>query len=96
MAALGCELVDLDFPVPIGEARGKMGPRQVIAGNLNPLKNLRDGTPQTIVQALDAVQSQAGAPWIVAAGCEIVRDTPHKNVHALVNFAQTHHAIAAW
>jgi uroporphyrinogen-III decarboxylase len=42
------------------------------------------------------VQSQAGAPWIVAAGCEIVRDTPHKNVHALVNFAQTHQAIAAW
>jgi len=95
MGTLGCELVDIDFPVPMDEARAKMGSRQVIAGNLNPVKDLRDGTPKTIVEALDALQSQAGAPWIVAAGCEIVRDSPHKNVHALVNFAQTHQAIAA-
>ena len=95
MGTLGCELVDIDFPVPMDEARAKMGSRQVIAGNLNPVKDLRDGTPKTIVEALDALQSQAGAPWIVAAGCEIVRDSPHKNVHALVDFAQTHQAIAA-
>ena len=95
MGALGCEMVDIDYPVPMDEARAKMGPRQAIAGNLNPVKDLRDGTPQTIVQALDLLRSQAGAPWIVAAGCEVVRDTPHENVHALVSFAQTHQAFTA-
>jgi uroporphyrinogen-III decarboxylase len=39
--------------------------------------------------------AQAGPRWIVAAGCEVVRDTAHENVRALVNFAQTHRAVAA-
>lgn len=95
MGALGCEMVDLDFPVPMAEARQKMGSRQVIAGNLNPIKVIRDGSPETITEALEVVEAQAGAPWIVAAGCEIVRDTPHENVRALVNFARTHQPLAA-
>jgi MtaA/CmuA family methyltransferase len=95
MGALGCELVDIDFPVPIAEARLKMGPRQVIAGNLNPVRTVRDGSPATIFEALEAVQAQAGAPWIVAAGCEIPRGTPHENVRALVNFARTHPPLTA-
>jgi uroporphyrinogen-III decarboxylase len=72
-----------------------MGPRQTLAGNLNPVKDLRDGTPETIAQALKNVQQQAGAQWIVGAGCEIVRDTPHQNVHAMIEFAQTHTSTAA-
>jgi MtaA/CmuA family methyltransferase len=92
MGELGCDLVDIDSPVSMEEARAKMGPRQTLAGNLNPVKDLRDGTPETIAQALENVQQQAGAHWIVAAGCEIVRDTPHQNVHALVAFARTHAA----
>ena len=44
------------------------------------------------MHALEALHPQAGARWIVAAGCEIVRGTPHENLRALVNFAQTHAA----
>ena len=95
MGTLGCAMVDIDYPVPMEEARTKMGPRQTLAGNLNPLKDLRDGTPETIQQALAMVQQQAGAQWIVAAGCEIVRDTAHENVHALTQFAKSHVATAA-
>lgn len=91
MGALGCEMVDIDFPSPLAEARASMGPDQVLAGNLNPLAELRDGTPRTINRKLKSLQLEAGPHWIVAAGCEIVRDTPHKNVRALVKFAQTHH-----
>jgi MtaA/CmuA family methyltransferase len=95
MGTLGCAMVDIDFPVPMEEARAKTGPRQTLAGNLNPVKDLRDGTRETITQALATLQQQAGAQWIVAAGCEIVRDTPHENVRALVRFAQTHAAANA-
>jgi MtaA/CmuA family methyltransferase len=95
MGTLGCAMVDLDFPVPMEEARAKMGPRQPLAGNLNPVKDLRDGTPETIRRALATVQQQVGAQWIVAAGCEIVRTTSHENVHALVHFARTHTATSA-
>lgn len=95
MGALGCEMVDLDFPVPMAEARFKMGPRQIIAGNLNPVRAVRDGSPASIIESLETVQAQAGAPWIVAAGCEIPRGTPSENVRALVNFARTHQPLAA-
>ena len=86
---LGCDMVDLDFPVPLGEARAQMKPRQVLAGNLNPTKDVRSGTPETILHALAECYRQAGPNYIVAAGCEIVRDTPHANVRALTEFAQT-------
>ena len=90
MGALGCSMVDLDYPVPMDQARAAMGEQQTLAGNLNPVKDLRDGTPDSISQALERVLAQAGPRWIVAAGCEIVRDTPRQNVHALVQFAQAH------
>jgi MtaA/CmuA family methyltransferase len=90
MGTLGCELVDIDYPVPMDQARAQTGPRQTLAGNLDPVRDLRDGSPEKIVQSLEALQQQVGAQWIVAAGCELVRDTPHENVHAMVNFAQTH------
>ena len=85
---LGCDLVDLDFPVRLEEARAQMGPRQVLAGNLNPVRDVCYGTPETIRQSLAECYRQAGPNYIVAAGCEIVRDTPHANVRALREFAE--------
>jgi MtaA/CmuA family methyltransferase len=88
MGELGCDMVDIDFPVPLEEARVRMGARQVLAGNLNPVKDLRDGTPETIRQALADCYRQAGPNYIVAAGCEVCRGTPPANVEALVGFAE--------
>jgi len=95
MGELGCEMVDIDYPAPMSEARAAMGSEQTLAGNLNPVKDLRDGTPESITEALATRLAQAGPQWIAAAGCEIVRDTPHANVHALARFAQTHEARPA-
>jgi MtaA/CmuA family methyltransferase len=92
VGALGCDLVDIDYPVVMEQARSMTGAYQVLTGNLDPVRDVRNGTPKTITQALEALQPQAGAPWIVAAGCEIVRDTPHDNVRAMVEFARTHQA----
>ena len=92
MGELGCDLVDIDFLTPFEEARAAMGEQQTLSGNLDPVRELRDGTPRSIVQALEALRQKAGARWIVAAGCEVVRDTPHENVRAMVEFARTHAA----
>jgi uroporphyrinogen-III decarboxylase len=59
------------------------------------VRDLRDGSPESIAQSLEALRQQAGPQWIVAAGCEIVRDTPHANLRAMVKFAQTHAAGGA-
>jgi MtaA/CmuA family methyltransferase len=92
MWTLGCDMVDIDYPVPMDQARAQTGPQQTLAGNLDPVRELRNGSPETIAQSLAAVQQQVGERWIVAAGCEIVRDTPHENVRAMVEFARTHAA----
>jgi MtaA/CmuA family methyltransferase len=90
MGTLGCEVVDIDYPVSMQLARSQTGPIQTLAGNLDPVRELRNGSPETIAQSLASIQQQVGQRWIVAAGCEIVRDTPYENVRALVNFAQVH------
>jgi MtaA/CmuA family methyltransferase len=85
---LGCEIVDLDWMVPISEARAAMGRQQVLLGNIDPVAVLRNGTPQAIRDALAECHRQAGEPYVVGAGCEVVRDTPHENLRAMCDYAR--------
>ncbi len=87
---LGCDIVDIDFPAPLKEARAKTGPGQVLLGNLNPVRILKDGTPAGVTAAVSACHADAGARFIVGAGCEIPRGTPEANVLALRDYASAH------
>lgn len=87
---LGCEMVDLDYFVSVADARRAMGPDQVLLGNLDPVRTLRDGTPESITAAVAQCHREAGPRYIVGAGCEIPRATPPENVLALTRYAQTH------
>jgi len=86
---LGCELVDIDSPVPLEDARAQLGPLQAVTGNLDPVRDIRNGSAETITRTLNALRQKAGERWVVAAGCEIVRDTPHDNLRAIMRFAQS-------
>jgi MtaA/CmuA family methyltransferase len=90
MGRLGCDMVDLDFKAPMAMAREKMGPRQVLLGNLNPVATLRDGTPETVYAAVEQCHHEAGPHFIVGAGCEVTRDTPPANLRAMCDYAKTH------
>jgi MtaA/CmuA family methyltransferase len=90
MGKLGSDIVDLDSLAPISEARQQMGPNQVLLGNLNPVQVLRNGTPDTVTQAIAECHRQAGTRFIVGAGCEVPRDTPPANLRALCEYARTH------
>lgn len=90
MGRLGCEIVDLDFPAPVDEGRREMGPAQVLLGNINPVKVLRDGSPESVTEAIRACHAAAGARYIVGAGCEVCRDTPLENLEALRDYALSH------
>lgn len=92
IARLGCEFVDVDSPVSMADARQKLGSSQVIAGNINPVAVLRDATPEAVYREVEQCHRQAGANFIVAAGCEIVSDTADENVRALVQYALSHSA----
>jgi MtaA/CmuA family methyltransferase len=90
MGQLGCEIVDLDFLASLAEGREKMGAEQVLLGNLDPVRVLRDGSPESVTQAIAECHRQAGPRYIVGAGCEVPRDTPPENILALAHYARSH------
>lgn len=95
MGRLGCEIVDLDFLASLADARRMMGPHQILLGNLNPVAELREGSPAAVTAALAECHRQAGPRYIVGAGCEVVRDTPLENVQALVDYARACGTVSA-
>ncbi|NWF85374.1 MAG: uroporphyrinogen decarboxylase family protein [Bryobacteraceae bacterium] len=92
MARAGAGMIDLDYFTPLAEARAACGPAQPLAGNIDPVRTLRDGTPETVTEALEHCWEESGPLYIVAAGCEIARGTPYENVEAMARFARDHAA----
>jgi MtaA/CmuA family methyltransferase len=90
MGRLGCDIVDVDSLVPMNEARQKMGERQVLLGNIDPVRTLQRGTPDGVYKAVAECHRRAGNRYIVGAGCEVPRDTPPANVRAMVQYARAH------
>jgi MtaA/CmuA family methyltransferase len=89
MGQTGAEIIDLDFPTPLEHARRAMQQNQVLLGNIDPVRDLRDGTPESVEAALAECDRQAGAAYICGAGCEVPRGTPHANVEAMARFARS-------
>ncbi|NLX12686.1 MAG: uroporphyrinogen decarboxylase [Phycisphaerales bacterium] len=90
ISKLGCAIVDLDWMIPIHQARREMGTGQVVLGNVDPVRVLRNGTPETVTAAIAECHRQAGKAYIVGAGCEVTRDTPKENLRALTAYAREH------
>lgn len=90
MGQTGAEIIDLDFLSPLSEGRAAMGEAQVLLGNIDPVRVLRDGTPESVTAAIAECHRQAGRRYIVGAGCEVTRGTPEQNVQALAEYACSH------
>jgi MtaA/CmuA family methyltransferase len=89
MGSCAAEIVDLDFLAPIEEARAAMGRDQILLGNIDPVRVLRDGSPEEVRSAIGLCHRQAGPRYIVGAGCEVPRGTPPENLRAMVEYART-------
>jgi len=88
MGRLGCEIVDLDSLAPMADARRAMGPEQVLLGNIDPVRVLRDGTPGSVYEAIATCHRDARDPYIVGAGCEVPRGTSPDNLRAMCAYAR--------
>jgi uroporphyrinogen decarboxylase len=80
---LAVDILDVDHLVDIAAVRECVGTKMILAGNLDPVASLLQGTPEAIRQKIRDTYARIGNPMIVAAGCEIPRDTPHENLRAL-------------
>ena len=83
----------LDWLSPMSEGREKMGPEQVLLGNIDPVRVLKDGTPESVYEAVGECHRQAGERFIVGAGCEVPRETPPANLRAMVRYAREHSPV---
>ncbi|MGD0221275.1 MAG: uroporphyrinogen decarboxylase family protein [Terriglobia bacterium] len=90
LGQLGCDIIDLDFLAPMADGRAAIGPHQVLLGNIDPVRVLRNGTPEEVYAAVADCHHHAGDRFIVSAGCEVVRDTPHENLRAMLRYAREH------
>ena len=90
MGRLGCEIVDLDYFTSIAAARQAMGPRQILLGNVDPVRALRNASAQAVADSFAECHRQAGERYIVGAGCEVPRDTQLENVRAMIDYANSH------
>ncbi len=89
MGETGADIVDLDFLTPMDLARAAMPEPQVLLGNIDPVRVLRDGTPEQVEAALEECFRAAGPSYIVGPGCETPRGTPFANMEAMTRFART-------
>jgi MtaA/CmuA family methyltransferase len=85
---LGADIVDIDFLVPMEDARREMGPGQVLLGNIDPVRILKEGTPAGVRSALSACHKAAGPKYILGAGCEVPRGTPEANFMAMREYGE--------
>ncbi len=88
MGQTGAQIIDLDFLAPVGEARAVMGPQQLLLGNVDPVRVMRDGSRQDVIAAFAECHRQAGSRYIVGAGCEIPVETPDANLMAASEYAR--------
>lgn len=88
IARLGVEIFDLDYCVPMHRARELMGPDQVIFGNIDPVRDLRNSTPENVYQDIRRCHQQAGEHYVIGAGCEVPRDTSQESLMSLARYAE--------
>ncbi len=83
IADLGIDIVDIDHMVNMRTVRDVLGDHVAIAGNIDPVAAVRNGTPASIKTTILRMYEAVGNPYMVNAGCEIPSGTPPDNLKAL-------------
>lgn len=83
IAELGVDVLDIDHMVDPAYARQCVGPRTAIAGRVDPVGDVLNGTPESIRAVVMQSYAALGNPHLVMAGCEIPPGTPIANLAAL-------------
>jgi len=83
LEGLGIDILDLDWQVDMGTARGVMGDGVILSGNINPV-DIQD-SPEAEIRATarELVEKETGKKFILSGGCEITVTTPRANLRAL-------------
>ena len=78
----GADVIDVDWMVPLAEARRAVGPDVVLCGNFDPVAVLRQSTPGVVAEAARQNIADGGERFILQPGCEVPPGTPVANLRA--------------
>ena len=78
--------------VDIAEAKRRVGGKLCIKGNINTFDFMINATPDQVREKCKRLIDQAGAGggFVLSTGDQCGRDTPHANLHAMVDVATTY------
>jgi MtaA/CmuA family methyltransferase len=82
MLRSGADIIDLDSMVDFAAASASYGGQVSFCGNVNPVSDLLQGTPERVYQVTQNCMQVGGTRSFSAAGCEIPDKTPHENLRA--------------
>lgn len=82
MASSGADIIDVDWMVPLAEARELVGPNITLCGNFNPAGVLLQGSCEDVAKAARQCIKAGGDKFILMPGCEVPPATPQQNIRA--------------
>jgi MtaA/CmuA family methyltransferase len=82
MAQSGADIIDVDWMVPLEQAREIVGPDITLCGNIDPSAVLLQGSPQDVAKAAKQCIKAGGKKFILMPGCEVPPATPEQNIRA--------------
>ena len=88
-ASVDCEVVGIDWRMPLGEARKIIGPDKAIQGNLDPVILLSN--VDLIKEKTDQILAELGSTkgFIFNLGHGVLPDTPYEHLIALTDYIDT-------
>ena len=88
MADTGANILELDHKVSLRAAKGRVGHRVCLMGNLDPVELLRRGSPAAVnCAAAQATTDTGGRGFILGSGCEVPVEAPRENIKAMIQAA---------
>lgn len=79
LPAAYCDIIDIDWMVPLDEAIRLHGHTCAISGNYDPVAVLMQSTPKDVREAVISCAQTGGSRYMSAAGCEVSKLTPEEN-----------------
>jgi len=85
----GASCISLDHKTDMAKAKEVLHGKMCIAGNVDPVKVLLQGTAQEVENACRGVIKTAGTAggFILMPGCDIPPTVPHENIHKFMQTA---------
>jgi len=83
LPAQHCDILDIDWMVPMDKAAELFGAITCINGNYDPVAVLLQGSVQDVKDAVKSCMLAGGMKHTSAAGCEVPKHTPPENLMAV-------------